>query len=198
MIPVTNPIPEPVEFDAQCRQKGNDWLRKNPEGRPKDFWSPFRLQLADGFHGRCGYGGIWISSGTTDHFVSCSQNRALAYEWSNYRYLEGWMNSAKGKIDSTKLLDPFEVTDGWFCLDLPSLQMSLTDKIPPEHRERAEYTLRRLPLRDDERVIRQRRAWLEMYEKGASLELIEEKAPLLACAIRAHNWPQQQKPLPDK
>ena len=192
MIPVLNPIAEPKDFLRRCRQEGLAWLGKNPDcRRPRDFWSPFRHDLAKGFGDRCGYGAMWISSGTVDHFVSFNENHALAYEWSNFRYVEGWINSSKSKKRSRDLLDPFEVQDGWFEIDLPSLQLRLTDAIPPAFRPRAEYTLLNLPLRDDERIIRQRRAWLEMYEQGTPLAEIERKAPLIAQAIRKHDWPQK-------
>lgn len=192
MIPVPNPIPEPGKFHAECRVPGKTWLGGHPSGRPKDYWSPFRLSLADGFCNRCGYGAMWISSGTLDHFVSCNEDRSKAYEWPNYRYVEGWFNSSKSKLRSQSLLDPFDVAEGWFEVDLPSLQLRLTDAVPSELRERAEFTLKRLPLRDDERVIRQRRAWLEMYEQGTPLAVIEQKAPLISRAIRRQNWPQLQ------
>ena len=189
MIPVAHPIPEPADFEAKCRAPGNTWLTTHVSGRPADRWSPFRLDLAAGFAGRCGYGAMWISSGTVDHFASCDEDRSKAYEWSNYRYVEGWFNSSKSKQPSANLLDPFEVQQGWFEVDLPSLQLRLTNAVPPELRERAEFTLKRLPLRDDERVIRQRRAWLEMYEQGTPLDVIAQKAPLIAQAIRRQNWP---------
>jgi hypothetical protein len=191
MIPVANPIPEPDGFDAECRVPGNAWLQVHRSGRPSDKWSPFRLELAAGFGDRCGYGAMWISSGTVDHHVSCDEDPSKAYEWSNYRYIEGWLNSSKSKHPSSKLLDPFEVQLGWFEVDLPSLQLRLTDAVPLSARERAEYTLTRLPLRDDERVIRQRRAWLEMYEEGTPLAVIWRRAPLIAQAIRRHGWPQR-------
>ncbi|WP_063673327.1 hypothetical protein [Dyella thiooxydans] len=188
MIPVANPIPEPDDFDAKCRTPGNAWLATHPTGRPADKWSPFRLDLAAGFGERCGYGAMWISSGTVDHFVSCDEDRSKAYEWSNYRYVEGWFNSSKNKHASSSLLDPFEVQADWFEVVLPSLQLRLTDAVPPALQGRAEYTISKLPLRDDERVIKQRRAWLEMYEAGTPLAVIEKKAPLIAQAIRRQGW----------
>jgi len=191
VIPVANPIPEPAGFNDRCRVPGNAWLQTHPDGRPGDRWSPFRLALAAGFSDRCGYGAMWISSGTVDHFVSCDEDRSQAYEWLNYRYVEGWFNSSKNKHPSANLLDPFEIQPGWFEIDLPSLQLRLTDALPPAVRERAEYTLTRLPLRDDERVIRQRRAWLEMYEEGTPLAVIERRAPLIAQAIRRQRWPRR-------
>lgn len=185
MIPVA-PVAEPEGFDAGCRQKGNAWLQEHPgEQRPQDYWSPFRPVLAAGFHERCGYGAMWTSSGTVDHFISCHQDRRLAYEWSNYRYLEGWMNSAKSRRRAEELLDPFEVQEGWFEIVLPSLQLRLSERIPPEYRQRAEYTLQTLPLRDDERILRQRRAWYQLYQDGMlTLEGLQDRAPLIAAAVR--------------
>lgn len=185
MIPVPNPIPEPTRFDQECRKKGLEWLRENPNcGRPRDLWSPFRLDLAKGFCDRCGYSAMWISSGTVDHFVSVNANKALAYEWSNYRYIEGWINSSKNKCDEQKILDPFLVQSGWFEILLPSLQLVTTNAIPDAFKQQAGYTLERLHLRDDERIIRQRRAWYELYQSGElSLEGLRRMAPLIAAAV---------------
>ena len=46
---------QPAEFDAKCRQAGLKWLLEHPKAsrkpgqRPRDYWSPFKLQLADAF-----------------------------------------------------------------------------------------------------------------------------------------------------
>lgn len=185
MIPIPNPIPEPEDFEERCRRPGNEWLKNHPgHDRPKDYWSRFRPALAAGFGDRCGYGAMWISSGTVDHFVSCAEERSQAYEWSNYRYAEGWMNSAKSRKASATLLDPFEVGDGWFEIDLPSLQLRVADAIPAAYRERAERTLRELPLQHDERILRTRREWYRMYQEGElTLAGLREKAPLIAAAV---------------
>lgn len=72
----------------------------------------------------------------------------------------------------------------WFDLLLPSLQLIVSDRIPPAERARAENTLVRLHLRDDERVIRQRSEWYRMYKEGEiNLDGLRKKAPLLARAI---------------
>jgi hypothetical protein len=193
MIPVPNPIPEPEGFDRKCRRCGQDWLSRNPVDRPKNYWSPFISRLADGFRDRCAFGGIYISEGTVDHFVSCDEDRTLAYEWSNYRFVSGRINSKKSKCPSSLLLDPFEVQPGWFRIILPSLQLQLTETVPPEARERAEYTLERLGLRDDESIIRYRRMWLQLYEEGTPIESIESRAPLIAEAIRRESWPRRMQ-----
>ena len=116
--------------------------------------------------------------------MSILEDRNLAYEWANYRYASHWINSSK---HGAKVLDPFEVEDGWFEILLPSLQLVLTDRVPAKRRDLAERTLERLNLRDDERVVRQRREWYRMYEAGElSLEGLRKKAPLIARAVETH------------
>ncbi|MCP1509294.1 hypothetical protein J2Y83_005268 [Pseudomonas marginalis] len=184
MTPVLNPIPEPEKFDEKCRKPGDLWLKANPTAeRPRDLWSPFRHALADGFDDRCGYAAMYIPSGTVDHGISFNEDPLLAYEWSNYRFIDGWINSSKSKQVAADLLDPFEVQEGWFEISLPSLQLVLTDAVPAEFRARAENTLKKLPLRDDERILRPRRKWLSLYEKTGNLDMLREMAPLIAAAV---------------
>lgn len=197
MIPVSKQVmqPEPKDFDAKCRQKGLDWLLRNPKGtrkqkRPKDYWSPFRPALADRFADLCAYGAMYEPVGTVDHFEPVDAHETLAYEWLNYRYASGWINSSKSKC--VAVLDPFDVQPGWFEVLLPSLQVvARKDRIPVALHALADDTLRRLHLRDDERIVRQRRKWLEMYESGRlDLEGLRAFAPLIADAVeRLHEPP---------
>jgi hypothetical protein len=176
------PAPEPVDFDKRCRQPGLAWLILNPPPkRPKDYWSPFRLQLAEAFGRLCGYSCLHEPVGTVDHYLSCHESRERAYDWQNYRFASQWINSSKKNCE---VLDPFEVSDDWFEILLPSLQLVTTDHLPPEHRARAEHTLMRLHLRDDERVIRQRAGWYRLYQEGElSLAGLRQMAPLIARAV---------------
>jgi hypothetical protein len=178
------PVPEPRDFDTKVRRPGRAWLQQNPPPkRPRDFWSPFRHALAAGFAHRCGYTAMFDPVGSVDHYLSVKNERELAYEWDNYRYCQEWLNKSKRNVDE-KVLDPHEVGDGWFEILLPSLQLVLTDKVPPAQRARAQHTLTRLHLRDDERVLRQRREWYRMYlDAELSLEGLRKKAPLIADAV---------------
>lgn len=187
-----NPPSEPPEFDQKARQAGNNWLAKNLNNlRPRDYWSPFKSNLADGFGNLCGYSVMYEPVGTVDHYLSCENYPNLAYEWSNYRFASAWINSSKRTLDD-QVLDPFQVGEDWFEIILPSLQLVLTNKVPPAERQRAEFTLQRLRLRDDERVIRQRQQWYQLYLDGdITLEGLQKKAPLIARAIRK----QQQSSL---
>ena len=44
------PVPEPKDFDEKARVPGLEWLETHPEvKRPKDYWTPFKWPLAQGF-----------------------------------------------------------------------------------------------------------------------------------------------------
>ncbi len=178
-------VSEPADFDQKARVPGNAWLAAHPhDERPMDFWTPFKGTLAQGFWNLCAYSAMYEPVGTVDHFVSCHEDRSKAYEWENYRYCAAWINSSKTNVPAGDLLDPFDIENGWFELHLPSLQLRVSDTIPEELRVRAEYVLDRLHLRDDERVIRQRREWYRMFQCGElSQHGLEGKAPLIAAAI---------------
>lgn len=178
------PRDEPPDFDVLVRQPGRKWMSDHPEKAPRDFWSAIRPQLADAFRNLCGYSAMHDLCGTVDHYLSKQNHPGLAYEWTNYRYCSQWINSSKGCLDE-RVLDPYEVEDGWFEVLLPSLQLVPSAALPSELRERAEFTLEHLHLRDDERVIRQRQAWYGYYLKGGfPLEMLDVFAPLIARAIR--------------
>jgi hypothetical protein len=126
---------------------------------------------------------MYCPVGTVDHYLSWQNHPAKAYDWENYRFADGWINSSKQGADD-RVLDPYIVGEGWFEILLPSLQLVVTDRVPPEERGRAAYTLKRLHLRDDERVIRQRRMWLALYEQGElTLAGLAKGAPLIAAAV---------------
>ena len=161
MIPF-EPTEKPNDFSEKVERPGARWLAEHASGRPKDLWSPFKPHLAEAFRHLCAYSAMYEPVGTVDHFVSCQEDRSRAYDWSNYRYASGWINSSKGDLPSSAVFDPFEVQNGWFEILLPSLQLVATDLVPKHLRERASFVLERLRLQDDERVLRQRREWYRM------------------------------------
>jgi len=125
--------------------------------------------------------------GTVDHFVSIDEDRSRAYDWTNYRFSAAWINSSKQSLRSDELIDPFAVTNEWFEVQLPSMQLVLTDCVPENERKRAQFVLDRLHLGHDERIIRQRREWYRMYQEGElTLDGLKKKAPLIAAAIEKH------------
>lgn len=183
MIPVPKKPAPAAHRDVQRR--GKAWLAKHRTQRPPPYWKELRGPLAAAFGERCGYSAMYEPVGTIDHYLSIEGgHRRLAYAWTNLRFSSGWINSVKGTLDA-QVLDPHEVQPGWFELLLPSLQLVLTAKVPPRMRAKAQFTLDRLQLGHGEAIVRQRQRWFELYREGkASLELLDEVAPLLAQAIR--------------
>lgn len=181
-----DPSPKPEGFELRAETRGATWLANNPgSARPLDYWSEFKGALAEAFNGLCAYSAMYEPVGTVDHFVSCEEDRARAYDWSNYRFASAWINSSKQSMRSDTLLDPFSIENGWFEIILPSLQLVTTASVPANQKARADFVLRRLHLRDDERVLRQRREWYRMYQEGEiTLEGLARKAPLIAIAVR--------------
>jgi len=187
VIPVT-PHPEPPDFDENCRSKGRRWLTQHPgyKDRPADFWSPFEPQVRTMFRDLCGWSAMTLSRGQIDHFFPVAEAKKtnqdhLAYEWSNFRYSDGWINQKKL---SATVLDPFLVGAGWFRILIPSLQLVATEKIPAQYREVAQFTLKRLGLTDSEVIVRYRDVWFQLYRRRRlDLEGLREVAPLIAEAV---------------
>jgi hypothetical protein len=189
VIYVASPIPEPRAFDAECRQKGRRWIvtHPNPEGRPPDYWSPFRDELREGFVRRCGYFAMYMHDGAVDHFTSWENskeaNPQLAYDWPNLRFIAPSLNSKKGTLDD-QLLDPFEVQDGWFEVEIPSFVLRITNQVPAHLMEKARFTVDRLDLQQGRKAVALRREWYEQFRLGElSPDGLRRNAPLVARAI---------------
>jgi hypothetical protein len=132
-----------------------------------------------------------VMRGHIDHFIPVNvlkreKRDAEAYEWLNFRYADGFINQKKR---TQQVLDPFLVEDHWFELHLPSLQLTVTDTVPDQYRELAKFTLRSLGLDHSAVVLRYRRRFFEMWQRGKlPLEGLDEFAPLIAAAIRRTGW----------
>lgn len=180
------PSAEPSSFDRLVRQPGRAWLKTHSTGRPRNYWWRIWEDVANAFDDKCAYAAMELSApGTIDHFISVDENRRLAYEWKNYRYATGWINSSKQTLRAGEVLDPFLVRAGWFEILLPSCQLVRTRRCPRKYRARADTMLTRLHLGHDERVVRYRRKWLEEYERQKiTFERLMQAAPLVALAVK--------------
>lgn len=198
-------IPKPmseelrVKYEAHVRGPGSRWLAENPFSeakpgepapkpkRPPSLWLKVRDELADAFYHRCAYTAARLSApGEVDHFVSADEDRNKLYEWDNFRYCAGWLNSSKRNIRSTEILDPLAIEDDWFEIVLPSLELRVTEKCPEHLRKRAEFMLDRLKLRNGHEVRRFREEMYNLYEREGPqvLPILDEWVPMIARAIR--------------
>lgn len=177
------PQPEPADFDRKVRQPGH----RAPLGRKANsllppHWRRCLPDLWEAYRGLCSYLVLYIPRGTgsatVDHFVAKSSLPDLAYEWGNYRLACSLMNSRKGRFD--EVLDPFEVEDGWFTLELSSLEVLPAPGLPESVRHGVETTIARLRLNDPECLA----ARGERFDSYLSAELswsgLEKHFPFLA------------------
>lgn len=185
------PRDEPADFDTKVRQPGRKWLA-NPTNRSKQdtqgYWRACSRDVAEMFKHRCGYLAhrLGRGCGQVDHFVSWKRckdrdEHHLAYEWTNLRWILPQLNSRKRDHE---LLDPFDVDDEWFEVDLLSYRLIVHQaRIPEPLRGLALRTIRQLDLDQGDLVERWRGEAVELFRAGTSLERLHEEAPLVARAI---------------
>ena len=207
VLPLTR-ANEPRLFDQNCRQPGATWLglvahaNKDPHGQSQ-WWSQFQPDLARHFNFRCGWLATSIElDGVVEHWLSCghrkgipSPNRHLAFEWMNYRYATGVINSLKGTLDDL-IIDPCEVQPGWFEVLLPSFELVITNILPDPLKLRAQTTIKMLQLRRHKAQFTRWR-WYQRYWNAGNPDLVSLRndAPLVAAAVEKAN--AAGLPLPD-
>lgn len=165
---------KPLEFDAQVGDRGERAMleligsaaapRRRGRKRPvvaatieeipvemlPDFWRFAIPMLRAKYAHTCAYLGMRIDPATghatVDHFIAKCRERARAYDWANFRLASGQMNTNKGDFDD--VLDPFEIEDGWFVLDLGTFKVKPADALDDGLKARIRATIIRLKLND--------------------------------------------------
>jgi hypothetical protein len=206
------PAPEPPHFERLVRSPGLRAIaelvgetpappRRGPRRRkvadrreaiPSDafppFWREVLPDLFTAYRRICGYTCLYIEQITggasVDHMVPRARAWDRVYEWENYRLVCALMNSRKKEAEN--VLDPFEVSDDWFALELFSYQIVPGAGAVGEIRERVERTLRLLGL-NDEICRRARQEYADCYLAGEiRLDHLQRRAPLIARELRRH------------
>lgn len=185
--------PTPNHFERLVSEPGlarleSDGINPDTIAPPKyefePYWSRVQHYTRWAYSYTCAYFGIRIDKNTgsnsTDHFLSKARHESrLAYEWENYRLACGRVNSRKGE---KQVLDPFEIEDNWFNLDLESgfLQLQETN-IPAELYELAKFTLssRGLDLNSDDLIEGRSDQWFRYLNNDISANILEEDCPIV-------------------
>lgn len=173
--------------NAGCKWLSEPGTTNRSAERPSPLWLKYRDEIGEAFDLICCYTVVFVANGHADHFIPWEEVKGterahLAFEWSNIRYSDGWINQSKG---SNKLPDPFLVRDDWFELKLPSLELHPTGNHPPDQDRAVKYLLQR--VQKDPRVMKTRRAYFLQYKQGIrTIELVDREAPLLGRALRAN------------
>lgn len=147
--------PEPANFQTKVSAPGQKWLDTHPNtasAKIRPYWRKCLPDLHRLYHGICAYYGWYIEAGkagswSVDHFIPKSVNRNLAYQWSNFRFCHKSVNTSKG--EKLNILDPFDVLDNLFVLNLLSGEIFVnTDTSFNSIRPQAQNTIIELQLND--------------------------------------------------
>lgn len=210
MIPVRLQ-PKPEGFEDKVRQPGLRCIREllgDPDleprpGRPRKkiadrledipsdalapYWRGWCLdELYKAYDGICAYSCLEIEKvtggRTVDHFIPLNGGAKYAYEWSNYRLACSKINARKRDLQD--VVDPFEVEDDWFELDLTdfSLRARTDSSLSDEVRGRIKTTIDR--LLSDSSIRDRHEEDFNAYMAGLPFWFLERRNPLLARELK--------------
>jgi hypothetical protein len=100
--------------------------------------------------------------------------------WDNYRLAAARLNARKNAFGD--VLDPFEVQDGWFELELVGFQVLPTHGLTAAIRQEIQNTIDRLKL-DDLRSAREEDA-VSYWEEQVSFARLMKESPFVAMELR--------------
>jgi len=167
-----------MAFLATCPGPTSEQFRK------KNFWNRAAKHLHAAYSGICAYTAMYLpEQGSVDHYLPKTIKPELAYEWSNFRLATGRVNSRKG--NQINILDPFQIDNDWFQLDVPSCLLRSNPDLPHHIRADINRTINSLGLNADDYYVQERCNILIEFAKGAiSLGFLERRYPFLAKEIK--------------
>lgn len=187
--------PEPDDFDNLVRRPGQKYLAKNPQPKTKEFnahsyWRRILPHLHDSYRGICAYSCHWIpydtGADTVEHFRPKDLYPSEAYEWDNYRLVCATLNGRKGTRED--ILDPFQIQNGWFIIDFPSLQVKPAEGLGEAITRSIEMTIELLGLNDRGTCWKSRAKYIESYCRGkVTFEYLQDEAPFIALELERQN-----------
>lgn len=202
-------VPEPADFDRKVRQPGlraisemtgapalpkrrgrpREVIAASPDEIPADkfppFWTEALPELLEVYGRVCAYMSFYIErvtgAASVDHMLPKSVDWREIYEWRNYRLACSLMNSRKNACRD--VLDPFEIEDNWFRMELVGYQVIPDPDLPADIREKVQATIERLKLNDYECLKLREEYAEEFYLGDISLDRLRRRAPFLAREI---------------
>lgn len=203
------PAPEPPDFDERVRQPGLRAItelvgepvtvprpgprrkvaaERREDLKPEDFppfWREMTGSLLTAYGRICAYACLYIDhvtgSATVDHWAPKSTSWERVYEWDNYRLSCSLMNTRKSTFGD--VIDPFEVEEGLFALDLVRLKAVPGPSAGARENE-VEATIKRLGLDGSDYAEALGYYYHDYIEGHISLQLLERRAPFLARELR--------------
>lgn len=198
------PKPEPEDFDAKVRDKGNRWLetqgippdRHCPSAfwKDRDYWRHALDDLHDAYGGVCAYSSLPTGRGgaSVDHHRSKDAHPSLAYEWSNFRLIAHRLNSAKGSIKDP--IDPFQLPEEAYRLDPITGEIYANPNLDDaDVRSARERFVEKLGLRKRGWGL-DRKKWIDGYLRGEiSEDWLAQSAPFIHAELKRQNLLRSEK-----
>lgn len=200
---------EPLDFDAKVRQPGLRAIAElagepglpKRKGRPRQgvansreqipadkfpsYWTRALPELRTAYGHICSYVCVYIEpvtgAASVDHMLAKSLSWQETYEWRNYRLACSLMNSRKN--DYRDVLDPFEIDDDWFHLELVGYQVIPRADLDPAIKSRVQATIKRLKLNDRDCLVLREDYATDYFQGDISLGYLRRRAPFLAREI---------------
>ncbi|ERI13745.1 hypothetical protein O206_23415 [Ochrobactrum sp. EGD-AQ16] len=182
------PKGEYAGFDNDVRKPGAAFLATCPKPTSKQFkkysyWSRALGELREAYSGICAYTAMYIPDrGSVDHFLPKAGENArpdLAYEWDNFRLAGEKVNTSKGEL--IDIVDPFQVQDDWFFLDLPACLLRPNPDLDKELKRKIANTINSLRFNQNDNYVQERCNILMAYATNdISLNFLQRRYPFLA------------------
>ena len=201
------PAPEPGRFATTVREPGlraiAEMVGEKPTGRkgkpfqkiadqreqiPYDkfppYWREALHDLLTAYSQICAYSCFRIhtvtGAGSVDHMIAKSKAWDNVYEWSNYRLACARLNARKNDFED--VLDPFEIQDGWYQLELVGFQVFANPHLDAQLRTSVENTITRLGLNE---FCHERAEDAEYYWAGdVTLKVLTAESPFVTKELR--------------
>lgn len=171
---------------AKRRGRKREVIASSKDKIPADkfpaYWTEALPDMLSAYERVCAYMNFYIErvtgAASVDHMLPKSLNWNCVYEWSNYRLACSLMNSRKNNY--MDVLDPFEIENDWFHIELVGFQVIPSDKLSEEIEQQVQATIDRLELNDYE-CLKLREEYVEALQKGdISFNRLRQRAPFLA------------------
>ena len=180
-----DPKEEYPEFDTEVRKPGAAFLAICPrptskEFSKKNFWNRAAPELHASYSGICAYTSMYLpEQWTVDHYLPKTEYPEQAYEWKNFRLASGKVNTTKGI--QPDIIDPFEVENDWFFMDIPSCLLKPNPALERPVRVRISQTINSLRLNQDDNYVQERCSILiDLAREDISLSFLRRRYPFLA------------------
>jgi hypothetical protein len=208
VIPVTRAA-EPPTFDAFVRKPGLSAIaelvgeppllkrpgprrkvvaRRREDLRPEHlppFWREVTEDLLVAYGRVCAYACLYIErvtgAATVDHWAPKSLTWDRVYEWDNYRLACSLMNTRKNAFSD--VMDPFEVKDGLFALDLITLK-AVPGPSAGDDTQAVKAAIERLGLDGSDYAEALAEYYHDYHNGEIKLSHVERRAPFLASEMR--------------